>query len=123
MPTEGYLARLGREIQEVQERARGRVLTLAADPEFGCPGGVIEEWGGKLHFPERGSEASVPGSITNYQRGYPYVIARMGLRNEDPTKPNIVVEGCFVFPDGSALLPIGGGAGQVLDVLANYTER
>ena len=123
MPVEDYLSRLIRELQEVQQRAAGRVLTLDADPEFGCPGGVIEEWGGRLHFPERGSKASVLGRITSYQRGYPYVIARIGLRNEDPTKPDSIVEGCFVFPDGSALLPIGGGAGQLLDVLGTFTER
>src|SRR3989344_6732078 len=117
-----YLRKLEREIREREERAKGRVLTLAEDTEFGCPGGVIEEWGGRLHFPGREANAFVDGRVVNYQRGYTYVVARVGLRNQDPERPNIVIEGCLLFPDGSAILPLGDGRAQVIDVLATYEE-
>lgn len=90
--TESYATKLARELKESHQRAMGRTLDCAADPEFGCPGGVIEVWGGRLHFPEIGPDASVVGYITEYKAGMPCVWAEIQGRGK-----------CMVFPDGSAI--------------------
>ncbi|MBW3021116.1 hypothetical protein KY334_07515 [Candidatus Woesearchaeota archaeon] len=113
--TGGYPGKLERELRELDESI---IMTLPEDLDLGSEGGRIKQFDGTLYFLDKGG--CVFGKVIDYDKTLPYVIARIHLRNESSTKPYITIEKCFLFPDASAIVPLGEGRAQVIDVLAKY---
>lgn len=117
-----YQVKLQRELAEIESRARGRTLTLAGDESTGISSGVIEEWGGRLHFPIRGSgdKASVGGRILSYNPNCFFANAEVALRSKRNRFG--LTKKVLLFHDGTGLLLLGDGYGQCIDVLATYDQ-
>jgi len=98
---EDYTRTLFLRVQEDKERFMGRILTCAAYPKQGLPGGTIGEWGGRLHFQIGDKKVSIVGGVTKYDPELSFVIATL----RDPEQPSRFVGGCILFPDCSAAVP------------------